>query len=137
MIWVRCRAPVARQAHNLEVGGSIPPGAISFVVKRPPSGWPLVFPKPVTWFDFPEKSTCLGRAFLKGESLVAIFRKAHPIWIVFTGLFALCLFLTAELYKLPIVPANGLAKGLCVGVCLGIEIFGLIRVAKAKLRRAI
>ena len=26
---VRCRAPVARQAHNLEVGGSIPPGATS------------------------------------------------------------------------------------------------------------
>lgn len=32
---LRCRAPVARQAHNLEVGGSIPPGAISFDKERP------------------------------------------------------------------------------------------------------
>jgi hypothetical protein len=36
-IQVRCRAPVARQAHNLEVGGSIPPGATP-KAKRPPRG---------------------------------------------------------------------------------------------------
>ena len=28
MVALRCRAPVARQAHNLEVGGSTPPTAI-------------------------------------------------------------------------------------------------------------
>src|SRR5206468_295617 len=36
---VRCRAPVARQAHNLEVGGSIPPGATSESLTATPR-WP-------------------------------------------------------------------------------------------------
>src|SRR4051812_17884773 len=90
---MRCRAPVARQAHNLEVGGSIPPGAISRpIVVTATLGWPWVLrraaipaggfpgePDPPSAF-LHRRADLLGGLFEGGEDLLdadRLLREGH------------------------------------------------------------